>query len=1165
MNRGIHILAIILLLGLLGACDQSNSLFKEVNGKKLGVRFVNSVGQNDVYNILTSEHLYNGGGVAIEDFNNDGLADIFFTGNLVENKLYLNLGDLDFVDVSESAGIAAPNNWCSGVSVVDINNDGWKDIYVSSTMSGNPDSRTNLFFINKGLDKNGNPIFEDQAKALGLADVGYSTQAVFFDYDRDDDLDVYLLTNQLEVRAPNKFFFKRKDGSAPNTDRLYRNNGDGSFSNVSREAGILIEGYGLGINVFDINQDGWLDVYVSNDYLSNDLLYINNQDGTFSNKISEYFKHQAHSSMGCDVADINNDGLPDIVSLEMLPNEMTRRKQMWGAPSLSKDQNNDKLGYEYQYMRNTLQINQGLGENGEVKFGDVSLHAGLYATEWSWAALFNDYDADGKKDLFISNGFPKDITDMDFMAFKSSTNLATNRQALLDALPEAKMRNFFYRNTGDLKFEDVSAKWGIEEKSFSNGAAYGDLDNDGDLDIVINNINDNATFLINQSENINYLQIALKDEHGGAKALGANVDIFIKGEIQSQHFMPVRGYISSVQSILFYGLGDQTEVDSIRIRWADGSYQVEGKQAGNQKIEINYKGEERKAKEARNLPFVEVQENLRYRQQEAPFIDFTVQMLLPKQYSRQGPSVSIGDVDNNGEEDIIVGGSSIDVSRLFLSKKGNFEQKNVETYDLILRQEDVGTLLFDADNDNDLDLYLVGGGSESEADDPNYEDRLMINDGKGNFSRAFRRIPLIKTSGSVVKGADYDKDGDIDLFVGGRFLPKAYPSPVNSFLLRNDFEGKDKPRFTDVGAESFPDLEKLGMVTDASWSDFDGDGWVDLLVIGEWMGPRFFKNNQGKFVDVTEASGLGSLVGWWTSLTSGDFDNDGDIDYMAGNLGTNSFYQASDSMPLYIYGKDFDGNGGFDAFMASSMGYEDGRIYPLHSWDEMQKQMNFLRKKFIKYEDYARSSITDLFDPEQLDAALVYKATHLRSSYFENQGNGKFVAKVLPLEAQLAPIQSMLSLDLNDDSYLDVILVGNDYTGEFFSGRYDAFNGLVLYGNGKGSFRPANYTETGFLVDGDARALATYPDPSGNMRLLSSQNRAPLSFFKASAEQEFVKLKALDTWAEFTFEDGSKRRVQLTYGSSGLSQSSRHLFLPKNFSSLKIYNSKGELSYDSAP
>ncbi|MEL6253604.1 MAG: VCBS repeat-containing protein [Bacteroidota bacterium] len=1164
MNRGIHIVTIILLLGLLGACDQSNSLFKEVNGKKLGVRFINSVGQNDVYNILTSEHLYNGGGVAIEDFNNDGLQDIFFTGNLVENKLFLNLGDLDFVDISESAGITAPNNWCSGVSIVDINNDGWKDIYVSSTMSGNPDSRTNKFFINHGVDQNGNPRFEDQAKAMGLADAGYTTQAVFFDYDRDDDLDVYLLTNQLEVRAPNKFFFKRTDGSAPNTDRLYRNNGDGSFSNVSSEAGITIEGYGLGINVFDINQDGWLDVYVSNDYLSNDLLYINNQDGTFSNKASEYFKHQAHSSMGCDVADINNDGLPDIVSLEMLPNKMTRRKQMWGASSLSKSQNNDKLGYEYQYLRNTLQINQGLGENGEVKFGDVSLHAGLYATEWSWAALFNDYDADGRKDLFISNGFPKDITDMDFVAFKSSTNLATSRQALLEALPEAKVRNFFYRNTGDLKFKDVSTDWGIEEKSFSNGAAYGDLDNDGDLDIVINNINDNASFLINQSKNINYLQISLKDEFGGAKAFGAHVDIFHEDNIQSQHFMPVRGYISSVQSVLFFGLGEQTKVDSIRIRWADGSQQIEGSQAANQKIEINFKGGERKSIQAKALPFVEVKEEIKYQHLESPFIDFTVQMLLPKQYSRLGPSLSIGDVDNNGEEDFIVGGSSVDVGKLFLSKNGSFEQKNIETYDLILRQEDVGSLLFDADNDQDLDLYIVGGGFESDPDDPNYEDRLMINDGTGKFSRTFRRIPQIKTSGSVVKGADYDKDGDIDLFIGGRILPKAYPSPVSSFLLRNDFEGKDKPRFADASAESFPALENIGMVTDANWSDFDGDGWIDLVLLGEWMSPRFFKNNQGKFEDVTQASGLASYVGWWTSLTAGDFDNDGDTDYMAGNLGTNSFFQASDSMPLYIYGKDFDGNGGYDAFMASKMGYEDGKLYPLHPWDEMQKQMNFLRKKVIKYEDYARSSITDLFDPEQLDAALVYKATHLKSSYLENQGNGKFLVKELPLEAQLAPIQAMLSLDLNEDSYLDVILVGNDYTGELFSGRYDALNGLVLYGNGKGSFQPANYTKTGFLVDGDARALATYPDPSGKMRLLSSQNRSPLSFFEAKAEQKFIKLKALDSWAEIVFEDGSKRRLELNYGSSGISQSSRHLFLPKNYSGLKIYNSKGEVSYESA-
>ncbi|MEM6802699.1 MAG: VCBS repeat-containing protein, partial [Bacteroidota bacterium] len=1053
--------------------------------------------------------------------------------------------------------------WCAGISIVDINNDGWKDIYISSTMSGKEAARTNLLFINQGVDENGKPSFEEQAKAYGLADVGYSTQAVFFDYDHDDDLDVYILTNQLEIRAPNKFFFKRKDGSAPNTDRLYRNNGNGSFTNVSGEAGILIEGYGLGINVFDINQDGWLDVYVSNDYLSNDLLYINNQDGTFSNKIRDYIKHQAHSSMGCDVADINNDGLMDILSLEMLPNEMTRRKRMWGASNLSKSQNNDKLGYEYQYMRNMLQVNQGLSEDGVAKYGDVSLHAGISATEWSWSALFNDYDADGKKDLFISNGFPKDITDMDFMAFKSSTNLAQNREAMLEALPEAKVRNFFYKNIGNLKFEDVSESWGIETKTFSNGAAYGDLDNDGDLDLVINNINDDASFLINQSEGINYLKIQLKDQVGGSKAIGAQVDIFTASGQQSQQFMPVRGYISSVQPLLFFGLGNQSQVDSIHIRWADGSRQQMGAQNANQAIEILYQGNKQVLPESSTLLFEPLENKPKFKHRESPFIDFTIQPLLPKQYSRLGPALSIGDIDNNGEEDILIGGSSIGVSALFFSKGGEFEGKNLESFDLVLRQEDIGSLLFDADNDGDLDAYLVAGGYESAAENPDYEDRLFINDGTGKFNRAYRRIPSIKTSGSVVKGADFDKDGDIDLFVGGRILPKGYPQPVSSYLLQNKSEGKDKPLFTDASPDLFPQLANIGMVTDASWSDFDGDGWLDLVVVGEWMSPRFFRNKQGKFEELSEQSGLSHLKGWWTSIVSGDFDNDGDTDFIAGNLGTNSFYQASDSIPLHIIGKDFDKNGGFDAFLASSMGYENGKLYPLHPWDEMKKQMNFLKKKVIKYEDYAQSSVTDLFGEEALTDALTYKATYMKSAYFENLGNGKFSYKALPLAAQLAPIQSMISVDLNDDKFLDVILVGNDFGTELFSGRYDAMNGLVLYGNGKGDFTPANYSETGFLVEGDARALAIYPDKEGNIRLLASQNRSELEMFQAKFKRKYHKLQPMDAWAVLEFEDGSKRRVELMYGSSGLAQSSRHLFLPSSYSSLKIYTAEGVVSYES--
>ena len=537
---------------LCGSCKNPNMLFREVDGRQIGVKFRNSVDQDEIFNILTFEHLYNGGGVAIDDFNNDNWPDIFMTGNLVGNKLFLNEGGLKFKDVSDEAGIIAPGKWSSGVTVVDINGDGWRDIYVCATLYGPSDDRKNMLFINKGLNEEGIPVFEDEAGQYGIADDGHSTHAVFFDYDRDNDLDLYVLTNQLEVRSPNKFYFKREDGSAPNTDRFYRNNGDGTFTNYSKEAGITIEGYGLGINVVDLNEDGWLDIYVSNDYLTNDVLYINNGDGTFTNKISEFLKHQSHSSMGCDIADVNNDGLYDIITVEMLPFGMNRMKRAWTAGWDDKSANNEKLGYDFQYMRNMLQINQGIDPDGGIKYADMSFSSGLYASDWSWAPLFADYDADGDMDLFISNGFPKDITDLDFVSFQSQHSLAMDRKALLDALPESKVKNFFFENTGHLKFQNSTEKWGVKHKSFSNGAAYGDLDNDGDIDLVINNINDNATILINQSRGINYLKIRLDDKIGGSKAQGAKIELRIGKKLMVQHFMPQRGYLSSMQPVIIF-------------------------------------------------------------------------------------------------------------------------------------------------------------------------------------------------------------------------------------------------------------------------------------------------------------------------------------------------------------------------------------------------------------------------------------------------------------------------------------------------------------------------------------------------------------------------------------------------------------------------------------
>ncbi len=1153
-----HGILLLIFGSCLTSCSESETLFSEMNGKKMGVHFTNSVHQDEIFNILSFELLFNGGGVAIDDFNNDGLQDLFFTGNIVDNKLFINKGNLQFQDISERAGINGKGKWSSGVTTVDINGDGLKDIYVCATLSGQSVSRKNMLFINKGLDEDGYPKFEDEAGHYGIDDDGHSTQAVFFDYDHDNDLDLYILTDQLEVRSPNKFYFKRLDGSAPNTDRFYRNNGDHSFSNYSKEAGVQIEGYGLGVHVFDVNEDGWLDIYVANDYLTNDILYVNNGDGTFSNQISKYIKHQSHSSMGCDIADINNDGRPDILTLEMLPLDMKRMKRMWSSGQYSKTVNNEKLGYDFQYMRNMFQVNEGMDEQGNLKFSDLSFYSGIEASEWSWAALFNDYDADGDKDLFISNGIAKDMTDLDFVAFKAQSSMAMNRSAILEALPEHKVPNFFFENTGELKFGDMSHAWGIRKGTFSNGAAYGDLDNDGDLDLVVNNINDNATFLINNSRDINFLKVELQDKFSGAKSLGAKVDVFIADTILSASFMPVRGYISSMQPMLYFGLGHAKRIDSLIIKWADGTFQQLKDITINDVLKIDYnptKTIDRKSDH--DYVFIDESDQLEYRQFESRFIDFNIQPLLPRQYSMMGPSVAAGDIDGNGEVDFVVGGSLKETTSIFYSINGNFELQPIELHDPLLEHEDTGTLLFDADNDDDLDLYVVSGGNEIDANTAGYTDRFYLNKGDGTFIRQNNSIPSLVTSGSCVKGADFDKDGDIDLFVGGRLYPGQYPRPVSSYLLRNETVEKDKVLFHNVSQSSFPDLIDFGMVTDAVWSDFNNDGWMDLVIVGEWTSPRFFTNDQGEFKELIVDGNIGNKKGWWHSIAAGDFDNDGDTDFVAGNLGMNSFYKASENEPLHVFAKDFDQNGGYDAFLATSRGYEDNRLYPLHAWDDVLKQMEFLRKRVLKYEDYANSSIEDLLLPEELKGALNYKATWFYSSYIENKGNGQFEISSLPGAAQVAPVQSIVTLDVNEDDFLDILLVGNDHGGELFGGKYDAFNGLVLYGDGQGNFNPENYSLNGFLVSGDARGLIYYIDQHHSIKILASQNRDKLRQFSFQKERAIISLHSLDAWALIKFEDDSSRRVELGYGHAANAQSSRHLILPSDYKEVRILDSKG--------
>lgn len=1166
---------ILLFFIFLTACQSdSGHLFQLKSARQTGIDFVNSIQINELMNILTFEYIYNGGGVGVGDFNNDDLPDLYFTANMGTNKLYLNKGNFNFQDITETAQVGAINKWTTGISVVDINQDGWQDLYVCVTgFSG--ESRQNLLYINNGLNENGVPTFTESALACGIADNGHSMMGAFFDYDNDDDLDLYVLSNQLDTRSPNKYRVKQNNGYSPGTDQLYRNDGNDAnglpqFTNVGKEVGILYEGYGLGINITDFNEDGWKDIYITNNYLTNDLLYINNQDGTFSNNIEQYVKHQAHSAMGNDVGDINNDGYPDIVAVDRLPYDNQRRKKTMPPYKYSNYVNNEKLNYEYQYMRNMLHLNNGPTPEGNHWFSEIGMLAGIYATDWSWAPLLADYDNDGQRDLFISNGFPNDITDQDFIAFRNVRSLAFDRQSLLDAIPVVKISNFMYRNQGDLQFDNVAEDWGLDEPSFSNGAAYVDLDRDGDLDIVVNNIND-AAFVYenrtNQKEKApHYLQVKLEGKMGNRDGFGAKIWLEMPdGQLLLQEVSPYRGYLSSIDPVIHFGLGTQAEVKSLRVLWPDGQEQIIQNPTPDKLLTLQYQAATAATPSISNpskawLSKATQKSGLAHLHYEHVFMDFNIQRLLPHQFSQSGPAISIGDIDGNGEEDCYLGGSLAIPGVLFFQKDGQFSSFIINGEEE-KPQEDMGTLLFDADGDNDLDLYTVSGGYEQQPKDLNYRDRLFINDGKGFFKKADdEALPKTYTSGSCVRAADYDQDGDLDLFVGGRVFPGNYPLPVESYLLRND--SKDgQVRFTNVNDEVCPELNKLGIVNDALWTDFDNDGQIDLIAVGEWMPLTFFKNENGKLTNVTQSSGIANQTGWWNSLAAGDFDHDGDIDYVAGNLGSNTMLKADAEHPVMLYAADYDKNLSWDPILACYLPDSTGvlRPYPIHSKDDLGSQLVMMKKRFLKYGAYSRATIDDLFTPEEIQASTIYKATHMQSSYIENKGDGTFALSVLPIEAQLAPVYGMSVKDINEDGHLDVLMVGNAFDTDLINGRYDALNGLVLLGDGKGHFASTKYQQSGFIVPGDAKALVSVASKDQDL-IIATVNQDSLRIFQRpqASNQLRIQPKANDASAIIYYEDGSTRRHEFYYGMSFLSQTSRILYLPKDkIKSVEIIDFQG--------
>ncbi len=1151
------------------SCQKQYQLFKLIPQEKTGVTFANTIVQNDSLNILTEEYIFNGGGVGVGDFNKDGLQDLFFTGNQVSNELYLNEGDFKFKNISDQAGISGKDKWCSGVAVVDINNDGWLDIYVGATLKADALDKANLLFINEGLNDHDVPSFRESAETYGLADTGNTTQSAFFDYDRDGDLDLYVLTNIIDTNFPGAYRPRIVDGAALNNDRLYRNNGNGTFTNVSKEAGIIIEGYGLGVAISDLNFDGWPDIYVTNDYQSNDLLWINNKDGTFTNEAASFLKHQSASAMGNNIADINNDGLVDIIALDMMPEDNQRKKTMIGANTYNSYLYAERYNYEHQYIRNTLQLNNGRTNDGNTTFSEIGLLSGIHQTDWSWSPLVADFDNDGFRDLVITNGFPKDVTDLDFMNYSQGTVGAVAGKYLLDSIPEVKIANYAYRNKGNLTFENVTQDWGLDHPSFSNGAATVDLDNDGDLDIVINNINDSAFIYQNNLEKVsgpkerpNYLKVAFRGPRSNPLGIGSKVLLEYNGTRQIYEHVIQRGYLSSMENIAHFGLGGTSTVDSLFVEWPDGRSIILHNVQGNQQITLDYKDSEDSKnhitpKSESLFTDISQQKGIDFTHEESDKIDFNIQPTLPHKFTQNGPAISVTDVNNDGLDDFFIGGSASRKGTLYLQDtRGNFKRQDEFGISKDSIPEDLGTLFFDVDNDGDQDLYVVSGSYEFAPGSPFLQDRLYLNDGTGYFIRDENALPKINSSGSCVRAADYDRDGDLDLFVGGLVIPGSYPLPPRSYLLENN-HGK----FTDVTAEIAPELEKIGLVTDALWSDFDNDGWVDLVVLGEWMPVTFVRNDMGSFLPINQ-SGIESSTGWWSSLAAGDFDYDGDMDYIAGNVGLNTPYKGTPEKPLVIYADDFDGNGGLDAVLGCFIKGDDGveRLYPIHSRDDLKSQLLRVRQDFQRYEHFGHATIEDVLTDKERTDALSYKATHMASSLIKNLGNGRFEIESLPLKAQFSPIKGMRVQDFDGDGNLDVLTVGNDYGTETLTGRYDASIGLLLKGDGQGIFRPVESFDSQFIADGDTKALVQLYDFEDNPIILVSRNRGQLKAFahKAPSSGSYQKLRDLDANAILEYEDGKKQRVEGYYGFSYLSQSSRRLHIPRDVTKLTIYNFKGE-------
>jgi len=1157
IKRFISFLSSCLILSFIGCEDNKEVLFTELSSTDTGITFNNELTIGGDPSVLEFEYMYNGAGVAVADFDKDGLQDLYFTGNMVSNKLYRNLGDFKFEDITETSKTGS-KNWSNGVAIIDINQDGYPDIYVcrGGPRGSTTAERSNLLFINNGME--GNKLeFKEEAAKWGLADASYSVQANFFDYDGDGDLDMYLLSNALVDFNRNTSRPKDRTGKAPSADKLFRNNGDQTFTDVSAVANILIEGFGLGVETCDMNQDGWPDIYVSNDFLTDDFLYINQKDGTFQNEIADYMQHLTFNGMGNDIADINNDGLMDVVVLDMLPPDNKRWKLTMMGNNYDEFQNARNDGYQPQYIRNTLQLN-----NGNGSFSEIGQSAGISATEWSWSALFADYDHDGKKDLFITNGYRQDITNLDFMVYGNNvltmgTEEANRKKRLeaLNKLPGIKLPNFMFKNEGNLSFKDISEKSGFTKPTYSNGSAYADFDNDGDLDLAINNIDDPAGIFKNNTRidsSNTYIRFRFKGDSPNLEGIGSQVEIHYDNQLQIQYFTPYRGYLSTVENALHFGLGTISVLDSAIVTWPNGKQQVLKEISANQEILLEQKNalevnQEKRAKVPTLFQKID-SIGLEFIHSENEFVDYKIQPLLPHMHSKNGPGMAVGDINNDGLEDLYIGGAYGQAGGLKIQQTdGTFKETSFPD----ANHEDMGALFFDMEGDGDQDLYVISGGSSQENGNPLYQDRIYQNDGSGLFSKV-DALSKYYVSGSTVNAADYDKDGDLDLFIGGRVKPGEYPMAPPSLLLKNE-SNPNKIQFKEDEHSGTAVFKNLGMVTSALWTDFNNDTWPDLIVVGEFMSIRFFQNDSGKLKEVSESTGLKNTHGWWNSITSGDFDNDGDTDYMLGNLGLNSRYKATAEEPLCIYANDYDKNGQIDPVMCY---YINGENYIAHSRNDLIDQINAMRVRFRTYDDYATATFEESFTKEEIASAYMVKSETFANSYLENLGDGKFKLTQLPQKTQIAPLYGMTIGDYDNDGNLDALAVGNFYSGEVFTGRYDASIGWFLKGNGKGNFESVDVNQSGFFVRGDAKSQVNLLSENYEL-VVSSINNEDIKAHKISKKGQIYKPKKEEVAALIQFENGTIQKKEFHYGSGYLSQGSRNFFVPKNAISVRIIETNG--------